>query len=256
MEDKWEFVRWGSQCPWADGTEATLRTMSAQARCGLCITEMESAPAPVRDHLFFPFNTLLNGEVVTGSPLFSGDLASLRACLEETERFRPETGPLPDGRLDHIADLSQDTIVDSIRVCRGDGDSPAKQRWYRENQHRYRGFVGYKAGRPRAILEFTAALDSPYGRVPRREKALAIACLYSNDEHEDFSQDLLGHLFAHCRRENIDTVIVLSGEVSAYPNGPKERFHQAGFRESSRLGETRLLDRGIDGVCLMSRELP
>lgn len=254
QKDRIELVRWGHQCPWAEGTEAKLQEMAEREGCGFCTSDIGDRPDSPRPALHFPFNTLLNGELVTSSPVFTTEIAVLSQTLQDTREV-PQEDRLPSGQLDHVEPLGTANLADSLEVCLGERrPSPGKQRWYEENQTRYRGLVGFSGGRPKAILEYALAQDCPYAGIPPQDQALVILCLYSNDEAADYSGHLLDYFLDHCGKTGVPTVLVLSGRRAAYPNGPQDLFLSRRFRLREQVGQTRLLGRGVDEVVLMGWE--
>ena len=250
-----ELIHFGHQCPWTESTKVNFEKIAVDSNCSFCSTNFHIGEREGRTDVFFPFNILWKNTITRTSPVFEDD--SLGSLIESSDNplgMHPEA--LPPGDLELIETLSSSTIEKSIVVCcNGEALIGKKKEWYSKNSTKYQGYVGSAASGPKVILEFVLAIDSPYSVIPKKNEALHILCLYSNDDSYDYRHEILKRFIDESHEKKIKEIYVISGLNGDYPNGPMSFFESFGFKKEVSLGSMPTSLQGIDEVLLMKKNL-
>jgi hypothetical protein len=204
--------------------------------------------------IVFPFNTAVDGTIITGSPVFRSNVLDLFRRVNN--HIQVEDAILPDGTLDATMPLSEDTVGDSLSVCCKNALPHCnKKQWFMENRDNVLGFIGYRNSVPVAILEIMRSEACPFTGITQNQHTAAILCFYSNPDDYDYKYDLLRKSVDTIKDMGIRELEVIVGERGYYPNGSLRQFEDYGFVRQKALGRTYLLNRGYDALWLIRKTL-
>jgi hypothetical protein len=244
----------GYYCPWCESTQAFLQAYCARHHMPFSSVDIQTQKAQVDGLVVFPFNTAVDGTIITGSPVFKSNVEDLFQCTRIHTQVEDKV--LPNGTLDAAALLSEDNINDSVSVCTDkELFNCRKKQWFTGNSNNIIGFIGYKNNSPTAILETMKSEACAFTGIIQNDYTATILCCYSNPDDYDYKYDLLEKSIATIKARGMSELEAIVGEHSYYPNGTLQQFEDYGFVRCKELGTTYLLHRGHDSLWLVKKTL-
>ncbi len=245
-----DIYHFGIQCPWFECTSNNLREFSDTNNYDFFETDIQRSDINTKDHCYFPFNTAVNSEMLTGSPIFNSNISDLFSC--SCRDIIAKSDFIKNAVVDYILPISDLTIKDSISVCTNYSDIPnSKIQWYNDNKNILFGFIGYKDNSPISIIEYINSLECKYPGVTKDQNNAFILCSYSNNPIFDYRYDLIKCVIQELDNKKYKTLEIIVGKNSYYPNGTKQYFEELGFKSIKYLENTYLLNNGSDELYLM-----
>jgi hypothetical protein len=261
MSHHFLILHFGAQCPWHLWAIDQARLAAAHLKGHVEIVNAMQAPELADQYrLFFPFMTIINGRLSLPSPMKADQLIeiTLHGFRADCTREGQQT---PAASVDRITPLTAKNVKRTCSLCIPQKERrgcQAKALWASRMSESVPqdslGFVGYHGKTVASVVEFLPASLVPYP-LPERDPSLAfITCIYSLENGMDFREQLLHFLLDHLPQLGYKRVQVVSGQRSAYPNGPLSFFTSNGFREVMQLGSANLRE-GIEELTLLEKKL-
>jgi hypothetical protein len=178
--------------------------------------DIQTQKAQVDGLVVFPFNTAVDGTIITGSPVFKSNVEDLFQCTRIHTQVEDKV--LPNGTLDAAALLSEDNINDSVSVCTDKAlFNCRKKQWFTGNSNNIIGFIGYKNNSPTAILETMKSEACAFTGIIQNDYTATILCCYSNPDDYDYKYDLLEKSIATIKARECQSLKPLSESTAIIP---------------------------------------
>lgn len=261
MSHRFLLLHFGGQCPWHLWMIEQARMTAAQIEGSIEVVDVMKKPEiAARYRLFFPFMTVINDTVRLPSPIPADGLVKIarEGVVAKPTIFQ---APSCEAQAEKVEPLTVENIVDSCPLCipsREARGCRAKQVWASrlndEVEEGVLGFVAYEGRKAVGVVEFLPALLIPYP-LPEKNPTLAvITCIYSLQDGADYRGQVLGRLIDYLANQGYQTLQIIAGRRTPYPNGPVSFFLSHGFRELGEVDSV-VLNEGEEELVLMAREL-
>lgn len=243
-----QFIYFGGQCPWnewmIDQIIASAKILEAKYEL---IDLMEQPEYAKKYYLFFPFTTIIDETIKIPSPLIAGEIIKI---VREGFNISKSAHSIikKEGISERIEPLTINNIQNSCALCNSSinpGYCSSKTIWAskisQQVPNNILGFISYKLGETTAVIEFLPSELMPYPIPLKNKETMFITCIYSSDFYNiDYRGEVLKKACNYLAENNFNKISVVSGEKSAFPNGPKDFFLNYGFSEKQNLGDVNL----------------
>ncbi len=255
------FLHCDGQCPWHLWMKEQVVEAARELGYNVEIVDLTRDPEMAeRYRVFFPFLTIIRGEIRTSGPVPAREL--VRIAREGMEASKTVPKPLkPQGRAQTISSLTAENVCDTCRLCNYDTAESrgAKRKWAGQIKEATRdkvvGLISYDGDEPVAAVEFVPSTLVPYPLPEKQPTTAFITCVYSREgDALDYRGQVLEHLISLLPTMGYEKVQVMSGRRTPYPNGPGPLFVLHGFEEVAEVGDA-ILSLGREEIVLMGRDL-
>ena len=253
------FFFWGDKCLWKKWMREQARLVSENLAADFQQFDIALHPELARKkRIFFPGTV----EIGVFKIPFPGTAGEMLACFE---RGDPPAGELkvrklPAGIPQRIKKL-RGYLKSAAAFCGGDGQTDSvqeKESWLEKNSSPgldTPGYIAFNGAQAVGAVEFVPAKDCPYPLPEKGEQSIFVTCIYgSSREGVDYRGHLIDFLAQQAREAGYQSLSVVAGEKTPYPNGPVELFRDRGFEKEVFL-ERILLRNCWENISYLQRKL-
>ena len=254
-------LHFGLQCPWTPWVIRQARQAAARLGEDLQVVDVARQPEYARRYrMFFPFMTVIDGDLRLSSPTPACEL--VRLARGEAMPTPAETlVERPAGLAQAVRPLVAASLLDTCWLCidpPGGRGCRAKVAWVanlsKDLPNGLLGFAAIQENRVVGAVEFIPASLVPYPLPDKTPQTAFITCLYSLEEGPDYLLKALACLLEYAPSADFHQVQVVAGKRLPYPNGPQSFFQACGFDELAKLDHA-ALGTEVEPLVLLEKQL-
>lgn len=264
MSHKILFLHFGGQCPWIPWAEEQCRQAAVELNAEFTTIDVTFQPELAAQYrMLSSMLTVIDDHICLPAPTLAKRLVSWAEKPQKTGcvKFQPWQ---PQRIAEQIVPFNPRRLVEACALCNMVPSTQGleiKQAWINSIMDHHPGETGLCAihhDQVVSVVEYLPADLIPYALPKKSNQAAFITCLYAQSDSDQPLYDCRGQLLdalADNLRGKYRSLLVISGENTAYPNGPRGLFTAHGFQTLQALDEIILSD-GIERCLLMERILP
>ncbi len=190
--------------------------------------------------LFLPGTIIVDGFKITYPGTAEELLESYRRKGplegEHIYNIKPLKAPEKFSEINQFLDKAPEICLPG---CKG-LDVSGKRSWmdnHKRDTHGISGFIAFDGDDAHvAAVEFIREDRCPYPIGVRRENSLFITCIYNSPNEEyDYRASLVEKTAEFARENGYESISIIAGEETPYPNGPVDFLEKAGFNKGQYL---------------------